>query len=146
MKWWARTRFSAEKPRRLQQSTGLLPRAAFRVHFGVNHFRTQLSRSWLLFKTFLKWWAKMDSNHRPHDYQSCALASWAIGPFIDFLTSEKIHYAFLICFLFPVELLQPFRNYSLFLLPYSLNNCDAPWKLNKVYEIVKKNGKINFIG
>ena len=28
-----------------------------------------------------KWWAKMDSNHRPHDYQSCALASWAIGPY-----------------------------------------------------------------
>ena len=28
-----------------------------------------------------KWWAKVDSNHRPHDYQSCALASWAIGPF-----------------------------------------------------------------
>ena len=23
----------------------------------------------------------MDSNHRPHDYQSCALASWAIGPY-----------------------------------------------------------------
>ena len=35
---------------------------------------------------FLKWWAKMDSNHRPHDYQSCALASWAIGPYW-FLTS-----------------------------------------------------------
>ena len=30
---------------------------------------------------FRKWWAKVDSNHRPHDYQSCALASWAIGPF-----------------------------------------------------------------
>ena len=30
----------------------------------------------------LKWWAKMDSNHRPHDYQSCALASWAIGPYL----------------------------------------------------------------
>ena len=28
------------------------------------------------------WWAKMDSNHRPHDYQSCALASWAIGPYL----------------------------------------------------------------
>ena len=26
-------------------------------------------------RLFLKWWAKMDSNHRPHDYQSCALAS-----------------------------------------------------------------------
>ena len=32
-----------------------------------------------------KWWAKMDSNHRPHDYQSCALASWAIGPYDFFL-------------------------------------------------------------
>ena len=30
---------------------------------------------------FITWWAKMDSNHRPHDYQSCALASWAIGPY-----------------------------------------------------------------
>ena len=27
------------------------------------------------------WWAQVDSNHRPHDYQSCALASWAMGPF-----------------------------------------------------------------
>ena len=27
------------------------------------------------------WWAKVDSNHRPHDYQSCALTSWAIGPY-----------------------------------------------------------------
>ena len=76
-----RTRFSAEKPRRLQQSTGLLPRAAFRVHFGFLAFGTRSSRSWLLFQSFKKWWAKMDSNHRPHDYQSCALASWAIGPY-----------------------------------------------------------------
>ena len=36
---------------------------------------------------FLKWWAKMDSNHRPHDYQSCALASWAIGPYWSLLTA-----------------------------------------------------------
>ena len=35
----------------------------------------------LFLLTLKKWWAKMDSNHRPHDYQSCALASWAIGPF-----------------------------------------------------------------
>ena len=35
---------------------------------------------YLLSYIFFKWWAKMDSNHRPHDYQSCALASWAIGP------------------------------------------------------------------
>ena len=75
-KWWARTRFSAEKPRRLQQSTGLLPSAAFRVHFGfsclcVPDCRHPDSYSFV----FFEWWAKMDSNHRPHDYQSCALAS-----------------------------------------------------------------------
>ena len=38
------------------------------------------SSFWILHLIRLKWWAKMDSNHRPHDYQSCALASWAIGP------------------------------------------------------------------
>ena len=27
-----------------------------------------------------KWWAQVDSNHRPRDYQSRALASWAMGP------------------------------------------------------------------
>ena len=41
-----RTRFPAGKPRRLQQSTGLLPRAAFRVHFGSLAFRTLLLQSW----------------------------------------------------------------------------------------------------
>ena len=27
-----------------------------------------------------KWWAQMDSNHRPHAYQACALTTWAIDP------------------------------------------------------------------
>ena len=31
-------------------------------------------------RRFNGWWAQVDSNHRPHDYQSCALASWAMGP------------------------------------------------------------------
>ncbi len=72
-KW---TRFSAEKPRRLQRATGTLLRAAFRVHFVFlllkycGH-RTLLTPLW----NNLFWWAKVDSNHRPHDYQSCALAS-----------------------------------------------------------------------
>ena len=40
-----------------------------------------------------KWWAKVDSNHRPHDYQSCALASWAIGPYVQGKPSlPHIHY------------------------------------------------------
>ena len=31
--------------------------------------------SWVLKSALTSWWAKVDSNHRPHDYQSCALAS-----------------------------------------------------------------------
>ena len=27
------------------------------------------------------WWAQMDSNHRPHAYQACALTTWAMSPF-----------------------------------------------------------------
>ena len=26
------------------------------------------------------WWAQMDSNHRPHAYQACALTTWAMRP------------------------------------------------------------------
>ena len=30
---------------------------------------------------FLMWWAQVDSNHRPHAYQACALTTWAMRPF-----------------------------------------------------------------
>ena len=29
----------------------------------------------------LLWWAQVDSNHRPHAYQACALTTWAMRPF-----------------------------------------------------------------
>ena len=34
---------------------------------------TQLSYTPMIH--FFKWWAQVGANHRPHDYQSCALAS-----------------------------------------------------------------------
>ena len=34
----------------------------------------------LLFEPFGSWWAQVDSNHRPHAYQACALTCWAISP------------------------------------------------------------------
>ena len=58
--------------------------SVFKVHLwislrdSVKHLISQVFQS----ISFKKWWAKMDSNHRPHDYQSCALASWAIGPYL----------------------------------------------------------------
>ena len=30
---------------------------------------------------FLAWWAQVDSNHRPHAYQACALTTWAMSPY-----------------------------------------------------------------
>ena len=27
------------------------------------------------------WWAQVDSNHRPHAYQACALTTWAMSPY-----------------------------------------------------------------
>ncbi len=70
------TRCAAAQPRRLQHATGMLPRAAFRVHFGGLVLSGCLTFSYQpRILVCLKWWAKMDSNHRPHDYQSCALAS-----------------------------------------------------------------------
>ncbi len=35
----------------------------------------QASAQTLRFELDALWWAQVDSNHRPHDYQSCALAS-----------------------------------------------------------------------
>ena len=32
----------------------------------------------------VSWWAQVDSNHRPRDYQSRALANWAISPSINY--------------------------------------------------------------
>ena len=29
-----------------------------------------------------RWWAQVDSNHRPHAYQACALTTWAMRPFL----------------------------------------------------------------
>ena len=32
------------------------------------------------FKISKNWWAQVDSNHRPHAYQACALTTWAMSP------------------------------------------------------------------
>ena len=33
------------------------------------------------------WWAQMESNHRPHAYQACALTIWAMSPYIRVISS-----------------------------------------------------------
>ena len=32
-------------------------------------------------RNFRSWWAQVDSNHRPHAYQACALTTWAMRPY-----------------------------------------------------------------
>ena len=39
-----------------------------------------------------KWWAQMDSNHRPHAYQACALTTWAMRPFLSSFKIEQYRF------------------------------------------------------
>ena len=45
------------------------------VDVNITAGKTKTLVSFNILDTAKKLWAKMDSNHRPHDYQSCALAS-----------------------------------------------------------------------
>ena len=55
--------------------------ASYRNHGGGERDRTDdllLARqalSQLSYTPMITWWAWLDSNQRPHDYQSCALAN-----------------------------------------------------------------------
>ena len=61
-----------------------------RSRFAREHFAFRRNAEFAK-RTSTSWWAKMDSNHRPHDYQSCALASWAIGPYWSLLLVQ-VHF------------------------------------------------------
>ena len=61
------------------QKKELVGSNAFLVSFGC--FATKCS-SHLLPRLCRRWWAQMDSDHRPHAYQACALTSWAMSPYV----------------------------------------------------------------
>ena len=52
-------------------------------------FNCLFKKFWLVFKLLWfknlawakLWWTWVDSNHRPHAYQACALTTWATGPY-----------------------------------------------------------------
>ena len=46
---------------------------------------------------FWLWWAQVESNHRPHAYQACALTFWAMSPC--YLHISGIHLWSLVLFL-----------------------------------------------
>ena len=43
-----------------------------------NHIRLRMCNCQLRWQ----WWAQVESNHRPHAYQACALTFWAMSPFV----------------------------------------------------------------
>ena len=45
-----------------------------------SYHQSYIHSSILLNYLYLPWWAQMDSNHRPHAYQACALTAWAMSP------------------------------------------------------------------
>ena len=65
-----RIRFAAAEPRRWQQSTGLLPRAAFRIHPQIQKVQHQTVLDF-------SWWGRTDSNHRSETQQIYSLSPLA---------------------------------------------------------------------
>ena len=43
---------------------------------------TKCFSSFFALRLCRRWWAQMDSDHRPHAYQACALTSWAMSPYV----------------------------------------------------------------
>ena len=68
-------------------------------------------------------WAQMDSNHRPHAYQACALTTWAMRP------NEFCLYVFVS---FPSSLLVEMRRIEL-LTPCVQGRCSPSWATPPYY-------------
>ena len=50
------------------------------------------------------WWAQMESNHRPHAYQACALTIWAMSPYCLEFFLLKVVYIFFWKYIFKTSL------------------------------------------
>ena len=53
-------------------------------------------------RTFVRWWAQVDSNHRPRAYQARALTTWAMSPCKFFGVSRSLFTLILLRFSFAV--------------------------------------------
>ena len=81
-KWWAKDSLSCGKATAVATVHRTIAKSRLSSPFWLACLQNSIIQVLTSCLTLLqKWWAKMDSNHRPHDYQSCALASWAIGPY-----------------------------------------------------------------
>ena len=60
-------------------SSGVESLSAFLLILRINIRRLPLLRFRLA--ALAAWWAQVESNHRPHAYQACALTFWAMSPF-----------------------------------------------------------------
>ena len=57
----------------LFSSQGTIGRIRLRIRFCMR-LRMRFTIT-AFFTTFVVWWAQVDSNHRPHAYQACALTT-----------------------------------------------------------------------
>ena len=75
-------------------------------HLYIFQCATLLILTFIIINKRLKltiWWAQMESNHRPHAYQACALTIWAMSPynirvFCQVLFCNELHSIFNVLF------------------------------------------------
>ncbi len=80
----AKSKKSCVKPFGLSHSLGYIVRI-LGFCSGWSILKAKLATSKWAFKSGQagqKWWVWVDSNHRPHPYQGCALTNWATDPSI----------------------------------------------------------------
>ena len=88
------------------------------------------------FKILKIWWAQVDSNHRPHAYQACALTTWAMSPY------KHVVVAFRLVEMNGIEPMTPCLQSrcspSWATPPYSFQNEDAPFLRIKTLKIKQR--------
>ena len=52
-----------------------------RLERGTPWLKVRCSTDWAN-RPYKGWWARVDSNYRPHAYQACALTDWATSPYL----------------------------------------------------------------
>ena len=95
------------------------------------------------------WWAQVESNHRPHAYQACALTFWAMSPC--YLHISGIHLWSSVLFLlnFTFRFFQPMVEMKGFepLTPCLQGRCSPNWATPPYWrdEVIVKSEEVLFI-
>ena len=94
------------------------------------------------------WWAQVESNHRPHAYQACALTFWAMSPCYLHISGTHLWSSVLFLLNFTFRFFQPMVEMKGFepLTPCLQGRCSPNWATppNGIFNSPWKSNNNNF--